>query len=61
MTRENLGTSQIERVIDETPLKRLVKLNEVVSLVSTLALGNLSGVTGQDFVIDGGWSISKLV
>ena len=61
MTTRNLKPEDLERVISESPLKRLVTLDEVTSLICELAAGNLSGVTGQEIVIDGGWSVSKLV
>lgn len=61
MTRRNLNEAELNRVISETPLKRLVSLNEVTSLICRFASGNFKGVTGQEIVIDGGWSVSKLV
>lgn len=61
MTTRNLKPEDLERVISESPLKRLVTLEEVTSLICELAAGNLSGITGQEIVIDGGWSVSKLV
>lgn len=61
MTTRNLKPEDLNRVISESPLKRLVTLDEVTSLICELAAGNLSGVTGQEIVIDGGWSVSKLV
>lgn len=61
MTIMNLKPEELERVISESPLKRLVTLDEVVSVICELASGKLSGLTGQDIVIDAGWSVSKLV
>ena len=61
MTIKNLKPSELQRVISETPIKRLVTLDEVASLVCGLATGKFRGVTGQDIIIDGGWSVSKLV
>lgn len=61
MTRSNLNALEIERVISDTPIKRLVTLDELSSITLTLANGEMSGMTGQEFVIDGGWSISKNV
>jgi len=61
MTIANLKPAELQRVISETPIKRLVTLDEVVSLVCGLATGKFRGVTGQDFIIDGGWSVAKLV
>jgi NAD(P)-dependent dehydrogenase (short-subunit alcohol dehydrogenase family) len=61
MTRKNLNARDLDRVISETPLKRLVSISEVTSLICKFANGNFKGVTGQEIVIDGGWSVSKLV
>lgn len=61
MTIANLKPEELERVILESPLKRLVNLNEVASVVCELVTGKLSGVTGQEIIIDSGWSVSKLV
>lgn len=61
MTTKNLKPEELERVISESPLKRLVNLGEVASVVCELATGKLSGVTGQEIIVDNGWSVSKLV
>ena len=61
MTIANLKPEELERVISESPLKRLVNLSEVTSVVCELVTGKLSGVTGQEVIIDSGWSVSKLV
>lgn len=61
MTLKYLKSEEIARVISETPIKRLVTLEEVSSVVCGLAVGKFCGLTGQDIVIDGGWSDSKLV
>jgi NAD(P)-dependent dehydrogenase (short-subunit alcohol dehydrogenase family) len=61
MTSSLLNLEELERVVSESPLKRLVTLDEVASTVCELVTGKLSGVTGQEIVIDGGWSVSKLV
>ena len=61
MTTTNLKPEELERVISESPLKRLVNLDEVASVLCELATGKLSGVTGQEIIVDNGWSVSKLV
>ena len=61
MTLKYLKSEEIARVISETPIKRLVTLEEVSSVVCGLAVGKFCGLTGQDIVIDWGWSDSKLV
>ena len=61
MTVKNLKPTELERLISETPIKRLIKLEEVVSVVCAFATGQMKGVTGQEIIVDGGWSVSKLV
>lgn len=61
MTVNNLKPGELERIISETPIKRLVTLEEVTSVVCGLATGKFRGITGQDIIIDGGWGDSKLV
>jgi NAD(P)-dependent dehydrogenase (short-subunit alcohol dehydrogenase family) len=61
MTNINLRPEELVRIISETPIKRLVTLDEVVEVACGMATGNLRGVTGQEIIIDGGWSVSKLV
>jgi len=61
MTIANLKPEELERVVSESPLKRLVNLSEVASVVCELATGKLCGVTGQEIIIDNGWSVTKLV
>lgn len=61
MTRTNLSDKELSRIVSETPLKRLLSIGEVASAACTIVKGGLFGVTGQDIVIDGGWSVTKLV
>ena len=61
MTRKNLTTSQIDRITSETPLKRLVSVEEVTQVAVRFAIGEMSGITGQDILVDAGWGVSKLV
>jgi NAD(P)-dependent dehydrogenase (short-subunit alcohol dehydrogenase family) len=61
MTRQNLSAEQIAELMKQTPLKRLVTLTEIAETAALFANGQISGVTGQEIVIDGGWSVSKLV
>ena len=61
MTRGNLSSQELDRLISETPIKRLVTLDEVVNALCAFVTGQMSGVSGQEIVIDGGWSVSKLV
>ena len=61
MTIENLNPAERDRIISESPLKRLASLEDVSSTVCQLASGKLTGVTGQEIIVDCGWSVSKLV
>jgi NAD(P)-dependent dehydrogenase (short-subunit alcohol dehydrogenase family) len=61
MTRQNLSTEQISLIENQTPLKRLVTLEEVANVITRFATGGMPGITGQEIVVDGGWSVSKLV
>jgi len=61
MTRENLSSQELDRLVSETPLKRLVTLDEVTNALCVIVTGQMSGISGQEIVIDGGWGVSKLV
>ena len=61
MTRKMLSKKLVDRVVSETPLKRLVNPSEVAEVALSLLAGRMPGVTGQEIAIDGGWGISKLV
>ena len=61
MTRAALSESDLNRIISETPQGKLVSLSQVAEVVCLLAEGKLSGLHGQDLIIDGGWGFSKLV
>ncbi len=60
MTRANLSATEIARIESETPIKRLVELEEACRIITGIALGQMSGMSGQEIVIDGGWGIAKL-
>lgn len=60
MTRNNLSQSELTRVQEETPNRRLISKREVANLVSYLISSDSSGITGQSIVIDGGWSNARL-
>lgn len=61
MTRANLSNDEIDVIANQTPLKRLVSLEEVANVASRFANGEMPGITGQEIVVDGGWGVSKLV
>ena len=61
MTRNQLSADQLTRITTETPLKRLVTIDEVSNVITKFATGQMSGITGQEVVVDGGWGVTKLV
>jgi NAD(P)-dependent dehydrogenase (short-subunit alcohol dehydrogenase family) len=61
MTRNQLSSNQIDTILSETPLGKLVPLESLVNTIICFVTGEISGVTGQELVIDGGWGLSKLV
>jgi len=61
MTRANLSAEQIDLIAGQTPLNRLVSVEEVANVASRFANGEMPGITGQEIVVDGGWGVSKLV
>ena len=61
MTQQNLTLDLIARVSLETPLNRLVRLSELATVITKFANGEMSGITGQEIIVDGGWSVSKLI
>jgi hypothetical protein len=56
MTRQNLTAAQISNVISETPLERLVTLDELSKTVEWLCSQDSNGINGQFITIDNGWS-----
>ena len=61
MTGSNLDDKQINSIIEETPLKRLVGLDQLTQIILNFASGQMAGMTGQEILVDGGWGVSKLV
>jgi NAD(P)-dependent dehydrogenase (short-subunit alcohol dehydrogenase family) len=56
LTRSVLGDSGISEVKKGIPMKRLGKANEIASLVSWLVSEENTYITGQNIMIDGGFS-----
>lgn len=61
MSRRNLSDSELQKIILETPLGRLVSASEVAAVVIWLSSTSSSGITGEGIVVDGGWTWSKNV
>jgi gluconate 5-dehydrogenase len=46
-----------QRILDATPMKRRGRVEELEGLLLYLASDASSFVTGQTFVVDGGWTV----
>jgi len=47
----------VERYCERTPLRRMANEGEISSVVAFLASGLSSYITGQNIMVDGGWSV----
>ena len=56
LTREVLGASGISKIKGQIPIKRLGQATEVASLVSWLVSDENTYMTGQNLMIDGGFT-----
>ena len=56
LTREVLGASGISKIKSQIPIKRLGQASEIASLVSWLVSDENTYMTGQNLMIDGGFS-----
>jgi NAD(P)-dependent dehydrogenase (short-subunit alcohol dehydrogenase family) len=56
MTREVLGANGISKLKNQIPIKRLGQASEIASLVSWLVSDENTYMTGQNLIIDGGFS-----
>ena len=56
LTRNVLGKKGIEELRDRIPIKRLGQANEIASLVSWLVSDENTYMSGQNLMIDGGFS-----
>jgi 3-oxoacyl-[acyl-carrier protein] reductase len=58
LTSKNNSPSQIQKIIERIPVKRLGKPEEIAALVYYLVSESNSYITGQSIHIDGGFSIN---
>ena len=58
LTRNILGQKGIEKLIKQIPQKRLAKSDEIAKIVLFLASDHNTYITGQNIVIDGGFTIA---
>jgi len=56
MTKKNLSPEQISRIEDKIPLRRLATTEDISNVVCFLASPANSYVSGQNIVVDGGFS-----
>lgn len=56
MTWKNLGQTGVEKILEQVPIKRLAKVEEVADLVYYLGSDNNTFISGQNIAIDGGFT-----
>ena len=56
-TEQLLGPAVIERLVDGTPMKRLGQADDLKAAVVFLCSPGAKFTTGQDLVVDGGWTV----
>jgi len=61
MTRAHLTAASIERVIDDTPGKRLATVEDVARVAYWLASDDNTAVNGQSVAVDLGWTVARRV
>ncbi len=54
---EEVFKDRLEKIINLTPMKRRGQVQELIGMLLYLASDASSFVTGQTFIIDGGWSV----
>jgi NAD(P)-dependent dehydrogenase (short-subunit alcohol dehydrogenase family) len=59
MTRSNLNESEINKIIDETPMGSLINSQMVSEVCKWLLSKNSDGINGQSITLDGAWSLAK--
>ena len=56
LTRRILGVKEMENLSKKIPIKRLAKVAEIAKVVSFLASSNNTYITGQNIIVDGGYT-----
>ena len=56
LTRKNLGENGIKKIIERIPIGRLAKSSELSNLILWLASEDNTYLTGQNLIIDGGFT-----
>ncbi|MGJ8660575.1 MAG: SDR family NAD(P)-dependent oxidoreductase [Bacteroidota bacterium] len=57
LTKKTMGKAGIEEVSEQIPLRRLAQPEEIAKVVGFLASNDNSYITGQNIIIDGGFTI----
>lgn len=57
MTYKNNSESDIKKICEEIPLKRMANTNEIAELVYFLGSDKNTYITGQRIAIDGGFTV----
>jgi len=56
LTKKTNTEKEIEEIADKIPLKRLASTNEIAKTVEFLASENNTYITGQNIIVDGGFT-----
>ena len=60
MTEHNLRNEEwLSHMTARIPLGRLLEMREVANAVLFLASPSTSGITGQNLLVDGGWTVHE--
>ena len=60
MTLANMNKNHLDQVINQTPLRKISKPEDIASLACFLIGPENKMITGQSIVIDGGYSFSRI-
>ena len=61
MTHKNLTQDQISRIVEGTPLGKLITAEMIAKVCSFLVSEQSLGITGQSILVDGGWTNSRFI
>jgi hypothetical protein len=61
MTHNNLTKDQISRIVEGTPLGKLITPEMITNVCSFLLSEKSLGITGQSILVDGGWTNSRFI
>jgi NAD(P)-dependent dehydrogenase (short-subunit alcohol dehydrogenase family) len=61
MTHKNLTQDQISRIVEGTPIGKLITAEMIANVCSFLISEKSSGITGQSILVDGGWTNSRFI